>query len=53
MQSEDGDIAVPILLVLALIVGIGVYHKMTQEAPKLTQAEIAALLEPPAPEEER
>ena len=51
MQSDDADIAVPVLVVLALIVGIGVYHNLTREPPRLTEAEIVELLHAPVYEE--
>ena len=45
MQSEDADIAVPIIFVLLLIVGIGVHHSLTAETPRLNEAQIKILLE--------
>ena len=47
MSSEDADVAVPVLFVLALLTCLGVYNEVTREPAKPTPQEISALLETP------
>lgn len=49
MPSEDADIAVPILFILALIVGIGVYHNLTRPEPPITPQEVEHVLKERGP----
>lgn len=48
MSSEEADVAVPVMVILALIAGLGVYHSITKEEPQPTPQEIQTLLDEPA-----